>query len=301
MKVAKAYSPAGLSGLFSAHTEPSDIYRKGARGAGIALAQGVNVTVEAEESERAELLCYLNGRRAELGLVNRLLDRIAKRAGIRSPYRIVVKQEVDVPVGGGLGTSGASALATALALGKVLNAGLSYIELAREAHAAEIEEGTGLGTISGLAIGGAVAVVRPGAPGYDSVLRLVADPDLRVIVGFFGPISKREALARLDIARINELGRRALAELLREPTIERFVECSKRFALQAGFMTERVRGAITAAEESGAIGASQAMIGETVFAIAAEEQAESVAKAMEKLGAQTLVTEISWSPARLIP
>ena len=300
MRVVRAYSPSGLSGLFSAYTDPPDIYRRGARGAGIALVHGVNVTVEAEESERTVLMCYLNGQRAELGLVNRLLSRVMKKAGVSSPFRIVVRQEVNVPMGGGLGTSGASALATALALGRALNTSLSYIELAREAHAAEIEEGTGLGTISGLAIGGVVAVVRPGAPGYDSVLRLVADPGLKIVIGFFGPISKRIALSRSDLARVNEQGRRALAELLREPTIERFVDCSKRFALQAGFMTERVRRAIVAAEEAGAMGASQAMIGETAFALATEDRARHVAEAMEKLGAQVFITEVSWSPARLV-
>ncbi len=300
MRRARAFSPAGISGLFSAHVEPPDPYRKGARGAGLALASGVSVTVEVEESERAELECYLNGRRAELGLARRVFERIARRFGLSAPYRVVVRQEVGVPMGG-LGSSGASALATALALGRALGLSASYIELAREAHVAEIEEGTGLGTVSGLVVGGAVAVVRPGAPGYDSVVRLVADPDVRVVVGFFAPISKRDALSRVDLARVNELGMRALADLLREPTLERFLESSKRFAARAGFMTERVRRAVEAAEEAGAMGASQAMIGETAFAVAAEDRAERVAEAMRRLGARVLVTEISWSPARVVP
>lgn len=267
----------------------------------MALARGVRVTVEARESDGMQLECYLNGSRAELGLVRRVLHRIVRRAGIEGGYRVVVRQEVEVPSGGGLGSSGASALATALALGEALGAGLSYLELAREAHAAEIEEGTGLGTVSGLAIGGAVAVVRPGAPGYDAVVRLVGDPGLKVVVGFFAPIDKRGALNRAGIDRVNRLGRELLADLLREPTLERFVECSRRFAEQAGFMTERVRKAIAAAEGAGAIGASQAMIGETVFALARAGEAERVRGALEALGAQAFVTEVCWSPAQLIP
>jgi len=298
--VVRAYSPAGLSGLFSAHTEPEDPYRKGARGAGIALELGVEVAVEVEESERTEVVSYLNGRRAELGLVNRVLSRIVRRAGVDGRYRITVRQEVKVPMGGGLGTSGACALATALALGRALNTGLSYVELAREAHVAEIEEGTGLGTVSGLVAGGPVAVVRPGAPGRDSVVRLIADPDLRVVVGFFAPISKRGALARADIARVNELGSRLLARLLEEPTIENFMECAKLFAAEAGFMTDRVARAIRAAEEAGALGASQAMVGETVFALAYESEAASVAEALRRLGATVLISAIGWSPARLL-
>jgi pantoate kinase len=299
MRRARAYSPAGLSGLFSTHTEPEDPYRKGARGAGVALSKGAWVTVEAEESDRTSLECYLNGARAELGLVKRLFRRILQRAGDRG-WRVVVRQEVEVPVGGGLGTSGACALATALALAKALGARMSYYELAREAHAAEIEEGTGLGTVSGLVAGGIVMVLEPGAPGYDRVDRILADPDLLVVIGFFGPIDKREALSRADLRVVDRLGLEALARLEREPTVEAFIRECKWFAERSGYASERVRAGIAAAERAGALGASQAMIGETVFALAYEEDAERVREALEGLGARALVSRIEWGPARLV-
>jgi len=299
VRVAQAFSPAGLSGLFSAHTAPQDVYRKGARGAGLALSRGVKVTVKVEEGEEARFECYLNGEKSELGLARRVFERVARRAGLDGRYRVVVEQEVMVPMGGGLGSSGASALATALAVGRALGTKLSFLELAREAHAAEVEEGTGLGTVSGLAVGGAVAVVRPGAPGYDAVVRLVADSSLRVVVGFYAPISKREVLRR-DLSRVNLLGLRALADLLREPTIERFMQCSRSFAEQAGFMTERLRRAVEAAEAAGALAASQAMIGETVFALADPDVAGDVEEALRGLGARAFTAEIHWGPAYVL-
>jgi pantoate kinase len=300
MRMARAYSPAGLSGLFSTHTEPEDPYRKGARGAGIALSKGAWVTVEVEESDRQSLECYLNGARAELGLVRRLLRRILPRSGIDRSFKVVVRQEVDVPVGGGLGTSGACALATALALAKALDARMSYYELAREAHVAEIEEGTGLGTISGLVAGGIVMVLEPGAPGYDRVDRVLADPGLLVVVGFFGPIDKREALSRADLRVVDRLGLEALARLEREPTVEAFIRECKWFAERSGYMSGRVKAGVEAAERAGALGASQAMIGETVFALVYEEYAERVREALEALGAQALISRIEWGPARLV-
>ena len=300
MRRAKAYSPAGLSGLFSTHTEASDPYRKGARGAGVALSKGAWVAVKAEENDRLSLECYLNGARTELGLVKRLLYKILPRTGTDRGCRVVVRQEVEVPTGGGLGTSGACALATALALAKALGARMSYYELAREAHLAEIEEGTGLGTVSGLVAGGIVMVLEPGAPGYDRVDRILADPNLLVVIGFFGPVSKREALSRADLKVVDRLGLEALARLEREPTVEAFIRECKWFAERSGYMSERVKAGIEAAERAGALGASQAMIGETVFALVYEEYAEGVRKALEALGAQVLVSRIEWGPARLV-
>ncbi|MCX8180933.1 MAG: hypothetical protein N3E41_06125 [Thermofilaceae archaeon] len=300
MRFAAAYSPSGLSGLFSAYTEPSDPYKKGALGAGLALEKGVRVEVWVEESEKQDLECYLNGQKAKLGLVEKLQAKIREKGGVEGSYKIIVKQHVSAPIGGGLGTSGASALATALALGKALGAKMNYQDLAREAHVAEIEEGTGLGTVSGLVVGGAVAVARPGAPGTDMVVRLLADPSVKVVVGFFSPINKREALSRAGIERVNELGRRLLDRLLEEPTLERFMFYSRRFAEEAGFMTERLKKAFTKVEQAGAVGVSQAMIGETVYSIAYDDNVEKVVDALKSLGAITLVSGIEWRPAGLL-
>lgn len=300
MKAVKAYSPAGLSGIFSAYTDPLDPYHKGARGAGVVLTKGVKVTVEIEERKKWSLDTYLNGSKAELGLVKRVFHRILEKGEVEGSYRVTVKQYVKVPIGGGLGTSGACALATAIALGKALKAKMSYYELAREAHVAEIEEGTGLGTVSGLVVGGVVVVQEPGAPGFDKADRILADSSLKVVIGFFSSIDKRAALSKTNISEVNELGQKLVSKLVGDPTLENFIKCCRIFTEQAGFITERVRNAIIEAERAGAIGASQAMIGETVFALAYRDCAEQVAECLRKLKARVLVSDIEWGPARLI-
>lgn len=300
MEIAKAYSPAGLSGIFSTYTDPPDLYRRGARGAGIVLTKGVKVSVEVEEGEEWSLDTYLNGSRAELSLAKRVFRRVIERGRVEGRYRVAVKQYVEAPMGGGLGTSGACALATAIALGKALKAKMSYYELAREAHAAEIEEGTGLGTVSGLVVGGVVVVQEPGAPGFDKVDRILADPSLEVVIGFLSSIDKRVALSKTDIGEVNKLGRELVDKLVEDPTLDRFIDCCRTFAEEAGFMTERVRKGIVEAERAGAIGASQAMIGETIFALADRGCSEQVAERLRKLGARVLVSGIEWGPARLI-
>ncbi|MEM1508385.1 MAG: hypothetical protein QXY49_03610 [Thermofilaceae archaeon] len=300
MKAVKAYSPAGLSGIFSAYTDPLDPYCKGARGAGIVLTKGVEVIVEIEEGKKWSLDTYLNGSKVELGLAKRILQRVLEKGKVEGNYRVTVKQYVKVPIGGGLGTSGACALAMAIALGKALNVKMSYYELAREAHVAEIEEGTGLGTISGLVVGGVVVVREPGAPGFDKVDRILVDPGLKVVIGFFSSIDKRVALSKTNINKVNELGQKLVSKLVDNPTLENFINCCRIFTEQAGFVTERVRDAIIKAERTGAIGASQAMIGETVFALAYRDCAEQVAECLRKLKAKVLVSNIEWGPARLI-
>ncbi len=298
MKVARAFSPAGLSGIFSAYIVPGDPLRSGAKGGGIALGRGVIVRVEAEESEKQSIVTLLEGKPAEMFVARRVAERVLSLA--EGTYSVTIDQRIEVPVGGGLGTSGASALATALAVAKATGVKATYTELARIAHVVEVESGTGLGTISGLVVGGFVLVVEPGPPGSDRVERLLVEPRLRVVVGFYAPIDKRSVIERDGLDRINELGEKALARILEDPSPERFMEESWKFALNAGLTTPRVKRGVEAALASGAIAASQAMIGETVFALTEPEDAESVEEALRKTGAKTVVSGIDWCPARLL-
>ena len=298
MRVARAFSPAGLSGFFSAYITPGEPLRSGAKGGGLTLGRGVIVRVEAEEASETAIKTLLEGQPASMDVTRRVAERVLALKG--EPFQVTIDQRIEVPVGGGLGTSGASALATALAVASAVGVRATYTELARIAHVVEVEAGTGLGTVSGLAVGGLVLVVGPGPPGADRVERIPIEPSIRVVVGFFSPMSKRATVGRADLGRINRLGEEALARVLEDPSPERFVKESWRFALKAGLATPRVVRGVEIAAKSGAIGASQAMIGETVYALADPDVATTIKERFEALGAKSFVTGVDWCPARLL-
>jgi len=262
----------------------------------MALAKGVRARVCLREEPGVKTV--MNGVEGDFAVAKTAATLLLERAG--REVGLLVEQWVEAPVGGGLGTSGASALAVALATAEVLGLKMSYREVAQVAHVTDVRCGTGLGTVSGLAVGGAVIVEEPGAPGYDSVDRILFDPSLKVVVGFFGPIVKSQVLRSDGLSRVNALGRRALAELKREPTVEKFLEVSKRFTLEAGLVTGNVLRAFEALSKLSVLGFSQAQVGDTVFVVADGDVALEAAQLLEGLGARALVTEVSWEPARLL-
>ena len=245
-----------------------------------------------------DITTYLNGQRHDSFVARESAKRVLEKAGVSVP--IVIEQEVELPLGGGLGTSGASALATALATAKLVGLKSTYTELAKIAHIADVVSGTGLGTVSGLVVGGVVVVKKPGAPGYDEVDRIPVGEDIRVVIGFYGPISKRDVISSRDIARIGVLGEGALKALLEEPSLENFVSVSRRFAERSGLITKRVREALELLDKMDIVGASMAMIGETVFALTDRDMVEEVVELLRGAGCSVYVSRISWTPARLL-
>lgn len=286
-----AYSPAGLTGIFSTHIVPGDPLATGARGAGLALKAGVRAVAETTE-EGIEVL--LNGEPGDWRVAATAARLVAEAAGYTGGLRI--EQAVEPPIGGGLGTSGASAMATVLAVAEAIGASLSYTRLAELAHRAELACGTGLGTVSGLAVGGPVIVVEPGAPGRDRVDRFLAPADVAVVIGFYSPVDKRSVIGSGGLEAIDRAGDHALEKLLESPSLEEFMRLSRQFAYETGLARGRVREAIELLLRNG-YEASMAMIGETVFAVADAEKAGGAARILESTGARVLVTGISWEPA----
>ena len=87
-------------------------------------------------------------------------------------FDVTVNHRVDVPIGAGFGSSAAGALTTSLALSNALDLHLTYNQLGRIAHVAEVQCKTGLGTVGPLMLGGCVLTVEPGAPGTSIIDRI---------------------------------------------------------------------------------------------------------------------------------
>ncbi|MEM2971470.1 MAG: hypothetical protein QW270_03505 [Candidatus Bathyarchaeia archaeon] len=308
MKTAKAFSPAGISSFFEiCDTMPNgtpitDPEKIGARGGGFGFQKGVTTEVKVSEAEKTGIHIFINGRSApEAETTRTVAEMLLERASEK--YSVVVRHWVEVPIGAGFGSSAAGALTTALALSKALGLNLTYNQLGKIAHIAEVKCKTGLGTVGPLMIGGCVITVEPGAPGIAQIDRIPISEDYVIVAGFIGSIPTREVLASHEKRlAVNKWGRKILEKILAEPSLENFLACCRWFAEKTGFTTERVRKLMEIAEEVGAVGAAQNMVGEAVHALATPENAERVTQAFKRVlpKENVLVANVAVQGAKLL-
>jgi len=304
----KAFSPGGISSFFeicdrTADGKPiTDPLRVGARGGGFGTKKGVLTEVHVDRAKHSSAEVMINGKMApEAETTKTVVDALLKKADEK--YAVRVKHTIDVPIGAGFGSSAGGALTTALALSKALKLKLTYNQIGRIAHSAEIQCKTGLGTVGPLMLGGCVLTVEPGTPGLAVIDRIPISPDYVVVAGVFGRISTKQVLSSSEKRlEINKWGRVTLEKILEEPSLENFLACCLEFARKTGFMTERLERLVWLAEKAGAVGAAQNMVGEAVHAVAKSENAEKVVEAFKQVlpKDKIIVSEIDFQGARLI-
>ncbi len=224
-------------------------------GCGVCLEEGAITTLRAAE----ETTIRINGTAAEA-------------ATTLSAVRLLTRQHVQVdtalrvPVGAGFGASAAGTFSAVLALNEALSLELTFYELARAAHIAEVNNRTGLGDVAGQTCGGMDIRRRPGIPPAGSIDRIPCRNETISWVSF-GGISTRSVLSDgMKKKTINKAGKIRLKEILKRPTLANFFRQSYSFAREIDLMSTQVRDAIEAVEAAGGQ-ASQAMLGDTVFAI----------------------------------
>ncbi|MDY9927707.1 pantoate kinase [Methanosarcina sp.] len=287
--LAKAYAPGHITGFFQIH-EHNDPHHKGSTGCGIVLNAGVTTEIKAGKSvEKTEI--FLNGKKVEGKTTRTVVDMMAD-----VPVR--VKSWAEIPVGCGFGASGAGALGTAYALNRVLSLNKTVKNLTEYAHVAEVINCSGLGDIAAQSNGGVVIRLQPGGPEFGSIDRIPA-PEARVFCIALGEISTDSILTDgAAVGKINSAGKAAMSELLKKPTLENFMQQAKDFASSTGLMSSTARDVIEAANASGGL-ASQAMLGDTVFAIAPYSQEFPLYEALQEFG-QVLEYGISTCVPRLL-
>ena len=309
MKRARAFAPAAISSFFEICDTTSDgkpiadLERVGARGGGFGLQNGVLTEVSVSNAKRNSVKVFINSKPAPEAETSRtVIQMLLEKAG--ATYEVIVKHEIEVPIGAGFGTSAGGALTAGLALKEALRLPLTHNQIGKVAHIAEIRCQTGLGTVSSLTVsGGCVLVIEPGAPGICVIDRIPLRPGYAVVTAFFGSRQKKNVLSSPEKKReVNRWGKKTLEAILSEPTLENFLASCWEFAEKTGLATERVRQLVRLAEKAGAVGAAQNMIGEAVHAVVLEKKAFEVAEAF-KLAApkgEVLVSKIDFQGARLI-
>lgn len=253
-QIAKAFSPAHISGIFIIDIK-KDPERSGSLGCGICLEDGAVTEVRPAK----ETIIRINGMVMQAPTTLSAIELL-------TPKPVHVDTKLGIPIGAGFGASGAGALSVALALNEGLSMNLTLKDLAGAAHCAEVTNRTGLGDITGMTFGGIVVRKKAGAPFIGNIDKIPCR-DITISWISFNEISTKSVLSD-DLKRknINKAGKIRLKELLKKPTIENFFIQSASFAKDIELMSARVKDAIEAVEAAGGH-ASQAMLGDTVFAI----------------------------------
>jgi pantoate kinase len=295
--VAKAFSPGHITGFFEIpHGTYSHFLHKGSKGAGFSIDRGIATTAYVYESAKAGYQISINGAKARDAEVSKwVVEEYLKLAN--RPYFVSVEHDIGIPVGFGLGSSGAAALSLSYALNRALDIGLSRTQGAQIAHHAEIACKTGLGTVIAEFAGGFEMRTSAGAPGVGSVTKIDLE-NYKAVVLCLAPISTKSFLAnRMD--EINGLGGVMLKKLSESRSVDDFLRMSHEFAGTLGLSEGRCEEPIEALRARG-IEASVALFGQTVFTLVPQARAEEARYALKGFGGALLVCNVDSNGARVL-
>lgn len=222
---------------------------------------------------------------------------------------ILINQTIQVPIGCGFGSSAASAIGTAICINKYFNLGLSIEECGKYAHLAEVSLGTGLGDVIAELSKGIVLRTKVGAPGFGEVKSIVPQEktgfgvfeplksDFYVITKTLGEISNvsiiedpkhKKLITQVGLEIGEEFNEKDDGivigskfknrfnvavdnEFNEEETIKKFMKASLSFAKRAHLINDDLLEIVHQLHGK-VLGSSMAMLGNTVFAIANENQ-----------------------------
>jgi pantoate kinase len=268
----RVYVPSAISSFFEiCDTNPDgskilDELRIGARGGGFVIQRGNTTT--ASISNRKTDLAYINGRQTSARTSLKVLELMRRDFDLPP---VTITHRIEPPIGSGFGTSGAGAIGATIAISELFGFHLTLSQVSDYAHRAEIESLTGLGTVISLISGsGAIGIVtEPGSFSVGRVDSLLIDyTRYTMICACFGPIEKSTVLNSEDKRlKINQFGREALKNIMRDRTMESMLYESRIFAEKTEIASQKLLQLSDKAVEMGAIGATQNMIGNVVHCL----------------------------------
>lgn len=297
VSVAKAFSPGHITGFFEIPKSVNQHFLfKGSRGAGFSIQRGISSEVQLYDSTKPGSHITINGVRAiNMDVSTWILEEYARLAD--RPYFAKVDHKIDIPIGFGLGSSGAAALSLSYALNEALGMGFSRARAAQIAHHAEISCKTGLGTVIGEYAGGFEMRTEVGAPGVGKITTMALD-DYAAIVLCLSPISTKSFLTnRMD--EINGLGGKMLERLSKTRNVEDFLKMSRKFAETLGLTDGVCKAPIDSLHAKG-FNASVALFGETVFTLVPRQESDDALEVLDGFGGTLFACNIDSNGARVL-
>jgi len=293
----KVFTPAGLSSFFEAciFDERGNLIEnpeiKGARGGGFALEEGSLTEVKVSD-ESKEIKVYINGKREDAKTSKKAVELFLEKFGLKE-IGVTVNHRIKLPVGAGFGTSASGALGAILALSFEIGKPISLIEALKLTHVAEVLSYTGLGTSEGFATGGVVLITKPGALWEGKVEKILYDKDIRIVAGFFEPISKENVLKSVDfLMEVNRVARLTMDKILQNPTVETLLKASREFAEKSGIGSNEILKIADELTKCGAIGATQNMIGKAVHCAVFKKKVDQIIKIIRQYTEKVYVSKI---------
>jgi pantoate kinase len=292
--ISKAFSPGHITGVVKKNSLPSrHILSQGSEGAGFSIDRGVTTTVTLFDDCNSSYQISINGRCVEDAEVSQLVLQQYQKF-IERPYYFKIEHDMEIPIGFGLGSSGAAALSLSYALNKSLNVGLSAEQAAQIAHCAEIVCRTGLGTVIAEFTGGFETRTCAGAPGI-GIIRKVELKGHRVIIFCIAPISTKSVLCdnfdfRSELVDNN---------LLNNLDIRDFVNVSYDFVSKMGLTEGRCKGPISSLRSHG-FDSSVALLGDTIFTLVPGDRLQEAEECLSGFNGQLFTCGIDNTGARVL-
>lgn len=270
--VTRVKCPGHITGFFEICKNGRDARYTGSRGAGVCIDKGVETDLTVLDNDEVKVDITLNGEDIAAPVTQSVVNQFLEFK--KQSYLVLVRHNVEVPMSAGFGASGAGALSTAYALNKELELNMTRNAIATVAHIAEVENQTGLGDVIAQTYGGVEIRLEPGAPGIGRVDQIIPDPTLKVVCVNMGKLETKSILSNpTHQERINRAGKKLIAELLQNATIENFLRLSKKFMEESELLSSELKELLIYVEDLHSIPASMVMLGESLFTFA--ERAKS--------------------------
>ena len=257
MNSSKAFAPANISCIFKIYYHRNPRWM-GSYGVGFTLNEGV--VVEAEKSKRNEII--FNNEPINFPTVRSAAKRLTNRN-----LKINIKSKL--PLGCGFGLSGASALAAAYAVNKLLNLKKTKKELGIIAHTADAENRTGLGDVVNQFYGGFCLKLKP-----SSSFEIITIPlnNINVYCRYFSKISTKSVITDLRLRnKINNAADKSLKKIEvliknnKNIRLKNVIKISKEFSVNSGLLKDRKTIETIKNIEKNSGNASMIMLGNAVF------------------------------------
>ena len=250
---ARAFAPGNISCVFKVYEHKNPRWM-GSYGFGFTLDEGV--TAEASIAKKNDVI--FNKKAINFPTVLSLIRKLTNK-------KIRISLTSKLPLGCGFGLSGASALASAYSINKLLNLMKSRKYLAVMAHTAEVENRTGLGDVVNQYYGGFCIKEKPSS--YFEVNKL----PIKAVNGYcrhFGKISTKSIINNPKLReKINSAASTALNSLRTDYKINfsQIIKISKGFVVNSGLLKDKRTAQTISQIEKNNGNASMIMLGNAVF------------------------------------
>jgi pantoate kinase len=280
---ATAFCPAHITGFFKAHLDDSqdNLENLGSMGAGFSIKQGVTtkVKIQTTNNQSSNFKITTHGYQSDKIDVSQYVLNEFLKLGNFSDKFFEIEHDISIPVGYGLGSSGAVALSLSFALDQALDTKLEKTMIGQIAHNAEVSCKTGLGDVLASYHGGFEIRIKPGAPGIGHVEKITTGK-ISVIMICFSPISTNKFIKE-RLSQINGLGGKMVNQLLETKDYCHFQDMSLEFAKYVDVMTPRMQKIVDKLSDND-IKCGIALFGETIFSMVPQNNESKVLKILQK-------------------